>query len=83
VTIYTTKLNIILLLFIVLSAIPVYAQFAGGSGTESDPWQVATAEQLNNVRNYSSQHFIQTADIILEWHLGAKELDGFLCYKCF
>ena len=50
-----------------------FAQFAGGSGTESDPWQVATARQLDKVRNYlgevhEDKHFIQTADIDLCVH---------------
>ena len=39
--------------------------FAGGSGTEEDPYQVATAEQLNAVRYHLDSHFIQTADISL------------------
>jgi hypothetical protein len=44
--------------------------FEGGSGTAEDPWQIATAEQLNNVRNYlgvdnSNKHFILVADIDL------------------
>lgn len=39
--------------------------FAGGSGTESDPWQVETAEQLDSVRNYLDGHFILSADIDL------------------
>ncbi len=39
--------------------------FAGGSGTEQDPFQVETAEQLDEVRNYSDKHFIQIADIDL------------------
>ncbi len=55
-----------------------FAQFAGGSGTESDPWQVATAKQLDNVRNYlgeahENKHFIQTADIdlgVAPWNQG-------------
>lgn len=47
------------------------SEFAGGSGTEADPWQIATAVQLNNVRNYlgpenHDQHFILTADIDLD-----------------
>lgn len=37
--------------------------FAGGSGTENDPYQVATPEQLNNVRNYMNMDFIQICDI--------------------
>lgn len=50
-----------------LAAVPsqVFAQFAGGSGTSADPYQVATADQLNAVRSYRSSHFIQTADIDL------------------
>lgn len=39
--------------------------FAGGSGTEADPYQVETAEQLDSVRDYLDSHFIQTADIDL------------------
>ncbi|MBW6516622.1 MAG: T9SS type A sorting domain-containing protein [Candidatus Cloacimonetes bacterium] len=51
---------------IVLSA----QEFAGGSGTETDPWQIERAEHLNNVRNYlgeehSDKYFMQTADIDL------------------
>ncbi len=32
--------------------------FAGGSGTESDPYEITTWEQLNNVRNHLDEHFI-------------------------
>jgi hypothetical protein len=39
--------------------------FAEGAGTAGDPYQVATAEQLNEVRNYLDKHFIQIADIDL------------------
>lgn len=39
--------------------------FAGGLGTESNPYQVATAAQLDAVRDYLDCHFIQTADIDL------------------
>ncbi|KUK72834.1 MAG: S-layer domain protein [Clostridiales bacterium 38_11] len=41
------------------------SEFAGGNGTESDPYQVANAEQLDKVRDYSDAQFIQTADIDL------------------
>ncbi len=46
----------------------VFGQFAGGSGTAEDPWQVATIEHLDNVRNYLSidhrdKYFIQISDI--------------------
>ncbi len=54
------------------------AQFAGGSGTEQDPWIVETAHHLNNLRNYlgeehGDKHFLQRADIDLgvpPWNQG-------------
>jgi len=39
--------------------------FAGGSGTTDNPYLIATAAQLNNVRYYSTKAFRQTADIDL------------------
>ncbi|MGN7760872.1 S-layer homology domain-containing protein [Paenibacillus sp. 22594] len=41
--------------------------FAGGKGTASDPYQIATADQLNEVRNYMGGgiYFELTADIDL------------------
>ena len=47
--------------------------FAGGTGTEADPYLVETAEHLNNVRNYLDAHFRQTADInlgVAPWNEG-------------
>jgi putative cell wall-binding protein len=44
-------------------------EFAGGTGTVGDPYQVATPEHLNNIRNHLGAHFIQTADIDLETYL--------------
>lgn len=49
------------------------SDFAGGTGTASDPYQVATASQLNNVRKYLDRNFIQTAYINLDlapWNTG-------------
>ena len=43
----------------------IISDFAGGRGTEVSPYQVATAEQLNKVRDHLDKHFIQTADIDL------------------
>ncbi len=37
--------------------------FAGGDGTMENPYQIATANHLNNVRNYSNAYFVQTDDI--------------------
>jgi hypothetical protein len=39
--------------------------FAGGSGTAEDPWQVATAEQLDRIRNDLTAHYILVDDIDL------------------
>ena len=67
---YTICLTLILIL---TSSISLFAQFAGGSGTARDPWKVATAEQLNNVRSHLNASFIQTADINLDakpWNQG-------------
>ena len=53
---------------------PPPSDFAGGAGTEASPYQVATADQLNKVRNHLDKHFIQTADINLgvePWNQGA------------
>jgi hypothetical protein len=45
------------------------ATFAGGSGITSDPYQVATAAQLNSIRgDYLRCDFVQTADISLAAH---------------
>jgi hypothetical protein len=49
--------------------------FADGAGTASNPYQIATLDQLNAVRNYLSAHFIQIADIDASattgWNSGA------------
>jgi hypothetical protein len=39
--------------------------FAGGKGTEEEPYLVSNAAQLNNVRYYLTKAFRQTADIDL------------------
>jgi len=39
--------------------------FAGGDGTEANPYQVSDAGQLSGVRKYSNAYFIQIADIDL------------------
>ncbi|MHB1351039.1 MAG: Lcl domain-containing protein [Desulfobulbaceae bacterium] len=40
--------------------------FAGGTGTVADPYQIATSEQLDAVRDYLASHFILTADLDLD-----------------
>lgn len=56
------KLTILLIIsFFWVSA--TQAQFAGGDGSEADPYQVETLEQLQEAATYRDQYFIQTADI--------------------
>ena len=38
--------------------------FAGGSGTQSDPYQISTAAQLNRVRDFPDSHFVLNNDIV-------------------
>jgi hypothetical protein len=67
----TTTLSFVALLTVILIGVPLQSaltegDFAGGSGTESDPYLVATAIQLDNVRNHLDAHSRQTADINLD-----------------
>lgn len=62
------KLTAIIIITLFLSAAPIFAQYSGGSGTESDPWQIAGPNDLlylaDHPNDYNS-HFILTADINL------------------
>ncbi len=40
-----------------------YSPYGGGSGTEADPYLIATKDHLDNVRNNLSAHYKMTADI--------------------
>jgi hypothetical protein len=58
-------------------AVPLSAQFGGGDGSSTNPWQIATAEHLNNIRflepYQENAHFSLTADINLgtpPWNQG-------------
>lgn len=55
----------LILFFLCVSISPCLAQFAGGTGSEAAPYLVATAQHLNNVRNYPGAFFLQTDDIYL------------------
>ena len=41
----------------------VVFEFAGGSGTVGDPYQITKLEHLNNVRKYLNKHFILMNDL--------------------
>ena len=46
-------------------AMSASAQFAGGTGTETDPYQIETAEQLQAVSDYATSYFVLNNDIDL------------------
>ena len=41
-------------------------EFAGGNGTENNPYLISTPEQLSNVRNHLNSYFKQIADLDME-----------------
>ena len=55
----------------ILSGGKAMAQFEGGSGTQSDPYLIATAEQFNKMgeEQYSSKYYKQTADLTFTYNL--------------
>lgn len=62
--------------------------FAGGLGTPDNPYEVATAEQLDRVRDYRDKHFIQVEDIDLgvsPWNDGEgwEPIGGYLDADAF
>ncbi len=64
-----TKYILILALMIILSttlvsgSIPPASPFAGGTGSSSSPYQISTVDQLQEMKNYKSSHFILINDI--------------------
>ncbi|MBU4487437.1 MAG: T9SS type A sorting domain-containing protein [Candidatus Delongbacteria bacterium] len=66
-------MKIIFCIFIIFLNSLCFSQFAGGNGTLEDPYQIATAEHLNNIRYNLTSHYIQTADIdlgVAPWNEG-------------
>ena len=72
------QLPLLFLPFIFFSTLYSQDEFAAGAGTAEEPWLIATAEHLNNVRNYlgeehDDKHFRQIDDINLgvdPWNTG-------------
>lgn len=48
-----------------ISGLPQSSIFSGGTGTEEDPYQISTVEQLDAVRDDMTAHYILTADLDL------------------
>ncbi len=51
---------------------PVEISFAGGIGTQGNPYLIATPEQLDGVRHNLNKHFRQLADIDLSGYSSGK-----------
>ena len=75
------KLRTITLAVLLVLAMLAFASaepaFEGGSGTAEDPWQIATAEQLNSVRDDLTAHYILTADIDLSVYENWEPIGAF------
>ena len=59
------KSTLTLLLFVIVSSnnLKINAQFAGGSGTEEDPYQISSIEHLQSIKDYLQAYYIQTNNI--------------------
>ncbi len=62
--------KLITVVALMVFTVSLAAQFAGGSGTAQDPWQIQTATHLSNIRDYigedhQDKHFTLTANIDL------------------
>lgn len=64
---------------ILLASSLATAQFAGGSGTEEDPYQIETIEQLQAINDslYLDKHFIQISDVDASVTEGWNDGKGF------
>ena len=61
---------------VLLMSVNVFGQFAGGSGTLADPYQVADASQFTAIAN-SDAFFVQTADITFDESTDFPKIESF------
>lgn len=66
-----------ILLIVLFNSTNIKAQFAGGSGTEADPYQISTVEQLQEINNFLNKHFIQINDIDASETIAWNDSAGF------
>jgi hypothetical protein len=58
-----------------LLVLPAQAQYSGGSGTAAEPYQIATAEQMNQIGLHEGdweKHFVLMADIDMSAYTGTQ-----------
>ena len=66
------KINITIACLLFAANMAINAQvFSGGAGTTADPYVVSTPEQLDQVRNFLTSHFILANDIDLTEYLSS------------
>jgi len=63
---YVVSLKLVFVCLCLFGLQTLFAQFAGGTGTQDDPYMVATADHLNNVRDHLGSYFEQIRDIDLD-----------------
>ena len=69
------KSCLVKLTFICLLASTVFAKYSGGSGTEADPYLIATPQDMNTIgadSNDWSKHFKMIADVNLAAYTGTE-----------
>jgi len=69
--------KIVLAITVFSLSLPAYAKYSGGTGDPSDPYQIATADDLmllgDSTEDYD-KHFIMTADIDLDPNLPGRKV---------
>ena len=73
------KLFCMALALVMLLTAAAFAEsdFAGGIGTREDPWQIASAEQLQLVRENLAGHYVLVADIDLSGYENWEPIGAF------
>ncbi|MBQ8094580.1 MAG: hypothetical protein IJ242_13560 [Clostridia bacterium] len=73
------KMFCIVLMTAMLLAVTAMADggFTVGNGTKADPWQIASAEELNLIREKLSGHYVLTADIDLSGYENWEPIGAF------
>lgn len=73
------KMFCVTLALVMLLTATAFAEsgFAGGNGTKEDPWQIASAEQLQRVRENLAGHYVLVADIDLSIYENWEPIGAF------
>ena len=68
---------VLTLAMLLTAAAAAESGFAGGSGTREDPWQIASAEQLQLIRENLAGHYVLVADIDLSGYENWEPIGAF------